>query len=148
MNTLKLFRKGVAIEMIRTFQVKSSGRTDFIDITQSVEEAVQKSGVKEGVCLIFTPHTTAAITINENADPSVTQDILMMLNKIIPFEDRYHHLEGNSAAHIKSSLIGCSKTVFVESGKIVLGTWQGIFFCEFDGPRSRKVYVKVVKEEG
>ena len=134
--------------MIRTFQVKSSGRTDLIDITHSVEEAVKASGVKEGVCFIFTPHTTAAVTINENADPSVTQDILMMLNKIIPFEDRYRHLEGNSSAHIKSSLIGCSQTVFVESGKMVLGTWQGIFFCEFDGPRSRKVYVKVVREEG
>jgi len=134
--------------MIRTFQVKSSGRTDLIDITHSVEEAVKASGVKEGVCFIFTPHTTAAVTINENADPSVTQDILMMLNKIIPFEDRYRHLEGNSSAHIKSSLIGCSQTVFVESGKMVLGTWQGIFFCEFDGPRSRKVYVKVVRDEG
>ena len=134
--------------MIRTFQLKSSGRTDLIDITHSVEEAVEASGVKDGVCYIFIPHTTAAVTINENADPSVIQDILMMLNKVIPFEGRYHHIEGNSAAHIKSSLIGCSKTVFVESGKIVLGTWQGIFFCEFDGPRSRKVYVKVVKGEG
>ena len=134
--------------MIQTFQVKSSGRTQFIDITHSVEEAVQKSGVKEGVCFIFTPHTTAAVTINENADPSVTQDIQRMLNEIVPYEGSYQHLEGNSSAHIKSSLIGCSKTVFVESGKLVLGTWQGIFFCEFDGPRTRKVYVKVVKEEG
>ena len=134
--------------MIQTFQVKSSGRTQFIDITHSVEEAVQKSEVKEGVCFIFTPHTTAAVTINENADPSVTQDIQRMLNEIVPYEGSYQHLEGNSSAHIKSSLIGCSKTVFVESGKLVLGTWQGIFLCEFDGPRTRKVYVKVVKEEG
>ena len=134
--------------MIQTFQVKSSRRTDFIDITHSVQEIIQKSGVGEGVCYIFIPHTTAAVTINENADPSVTQDIMMMLNKLIPFEDDYRHLEGNSPAHIKSSLMGCSKTVFVGSGKLVLGTWQGIFFCEFDGPRSRKVYVKVVKEEG
>jgi secondary thiamine-phosphate synthase enzyme len=134
--------------MIQTFQVKSSRRTDFIDITHSVQEIIQKSGVGEGVCYIFIPHTTAAVTINENADPSVTQDIMMMLNKLIPSEDDYRHLEGNSPAHIKSSLMGCSKTVLVESGKLVLGTWQGIFFCEFDGPRSRKVYVKVVKEEG
>jgi len=104
--------------------------------------------VGEGICHLFIPHTTAAVTINENADPSVTRDILMMLNKLIPSEDDYRHLEGNSPAHIKSSLLGCSETVFVESGKLVLGTWQGIFFCEFDGPRSRKVYVKVVKEEG
>ena len=134
--------------MIQTFQVKSSRRTDFIDITHSVQEIIRKSGVGEGVCYIFIPHTTAAVTINENADPSVTQDIMMMLNKLIPSEDDYRHLEGNSPAHIKSSLMGCSKTVLVESGKLVLGTWQGIFFCEFDGPRSRKVYVKVMKEEG
>lgn len=134
--------------MIQTFQVRSSGRTQFIDITHPVEEAVQKSGVQEGVCFVFTPHTTAAVTINENADPSVTQDILTMVNKIVPYEGPYQHLEGNSSAHIKSSLMGCSKTVFVESGGLVLGAWQGIFFCEFDGPRSRKVYVKVVREEG
>ena len=134
--------------MIQTVQVKSSRRTDFIDITHSVQEVIQKSGVGEGVCHLFIPHTTAAVTINENADPSVTRDILVMLNKLIPSEDDYRHLEGNSPAHIKSSLLGCSETVLVESGKLVLGTWQGIFFCEFDGPRSRKVYVKVVKEEG
>jgi secondary thiamine-phosphate synthase enzyme len=134
--------------MIQTFQVKRSRRTDFLDITHSVQEVIQKSGVGEGVCHIFIPHTTAAVTINENADPSVTQDIMMILNKLIPSEDDYLHLEGNSPAHIKSSLMGCSKTVFVESGKLVLGTWQGIFFCEFDGPRSRKVYVKVVRDEG
>jgi secondary thiamine-phosphate synthase enzyme len=134
--------------MIQTVQVKSSRRTDFIDITHSVREVTRKSGVSEGICLIFVPHTTAAVTINENADPSVTRDILIMLNKLIPSEDDYRHLEGNSPAHIKSSLLGCSETVLVESGKLVLGTWQGIFFCEFDGPRSRKVYVKVVKEEG
>ena len=134
--------------MIQTFQVKSSRRTDFIDITHSVQEVIQKSGVGEGVCHIFIPHTTAAVTINENADPSVTQDIMMVLNKLIPSEDDYRHLEGNSPAHIKSSLMGCSKTVLVESGKLVLGTWQGIFFCEFDGPRSRKVHVKVVRDEG
>ncbi len=134
--------------MIQTFQVKSSRRIEFIDITSSVQGSVQKSGVSEGICCVFVPHTTAAVTINENADPSVTQDILMMMDKIVPFEGGYHHLEGNSPAHIKSSLLGCSKTIFVESGRLVLGTWQGIFFCEFDGPRSRKVFVKVLKEEG
>jgi secondary thiamine-phosphate synthase enzyme len=134
--------------MFETFQVKTSAKTDFIDITRSVEEAIGKLGMKDGICFVFVPHTTAAITINENADPSVSRDIVMELNKIVPFQDRYQHLEGNSAAHIKASLVGPSQTVFVESGKLVLGTWQGIFFCEFDGPRSRKVYVKAMKTEG
>ncbi len=116
-------------------------------MTRSVQGAVQKSGVKEGVCYIYVPHTTAGITINENADPGVVEDILMQLNKIVPFQDRYRHMEGNSAAHIKASLVGFSQVVFVETGKLVLGTWQGIFFCEFDGPRNRQVYVKVVRSE-
>ncbi len=132
--------------MTQAFSVKSSKQTELIDITRPVQEAVQRAGVKEGLCVIFTPHTTAAVTINENADPSVPRDILMELNKIVPFEDRYQHTEGNSAAHIKSSLIGCSETLFIESGKLLLGTWQGIFFCEFDGPRNRQVYVKVIAE--
>jgi secondary thiamine-phosphate synthase enzyme len=134
--------------MIQTFQVKTSRRTDLVDITRSVQEAVRKSGVKEGVCFVFVPHTTAAVTINENADPSVLEDIKMSLDKIVPFEGPYRHLEGNSPAHIRSSLIGCSQTVLVESGKLVLGTWQGILFCEFDGPRARKVYVRVASDEG
>jgi len=138
----------VEVEMIQTFQVKTSKRTEFIDITRSVQEAVKKTGMEEGICFIFIPHTTAAVTINENADPSVSQDIIMELNKVVPFQDRYQHLEGNSPAHIKASLIGCSQTVFVESGKLALGTWQGIFFCEFDGPRNRKVYVKVISGNG
>jgi secondary thiamine-phosphate synthase enzyme len=116
-----------------------------VDITRSVQEAVRKIGLEDGVCIVFIPHTSAAVTINENADPSVVHDIVMELNKIIPFEDHYRHSEGNSPAHIKASLMGCSEIVFVESGKLVLGTWQGIFFCEFDGPRNRKVHVKVVK---
>lgn len=134
--------------MVETFQVKTSAKTDFIDITRSVQEAIQKLEIKDGICFVFVPHTTAAITINENADPSVPRDIMMELNKIIPFQDRYQHSEGNSAAHIKASLLGPSQALFVESGKLVLGTWQGIFFCEFDGPRNRKVYVKAVKTEG
>jgi len=133
--------------MIQTFQVRTSKKTEFIDITRSVQEVVKRTGVEEGICFIFIPHTTAAITINENADPSVSQDILMELDKLVPFQDRYQHIEGNSPSHIKASLIGCSQTVLVESGKLALGTWQGIFFCEFDGPRSRKVHVKMMKAE-
>ena len=133
--------------MLHTFQVKTSKQNEFVDITGSVQEAAQKTGVEDGVCIIYVPHTTAAITINENADPSVPRDIVMELSKIVPLEDQYHHLEGNSAAHIKASLLGCSQTVLIESGKLALGTWQGIFFCEFDGPRNRKVYVKVMKGE-
>ena len=131
--------------MTQTFSVRSSKQTELIDITRPDQEVVQKAGVKDGLCVIFTSHTTAAVTINENADPSVPRDILMELNKIVPFEDRYQHTEGNSSAHIKSSLVGCSQTLFIESGRLLLGTWQGIFFCEFDGPRNRQVYVKVVK---
>jgi secondary thiamine-phosphate synthase enzyme len=130
--------------MIQTFQIKTSKRTELIDITSSVQEVVRETGINEGTCIIFIPHTTAGVTINENADPSVAQDILMELNKIIPLENQYRHMEGNSPAHIKASLLGCSQVVFVESGKLLLGTWQGIFFCEFDGPRNRKVYVKVI----
>ncbi len=132
--------------MIQTFSVKSAKQTELIDITKPVADIVQRAGVKEGLCLLYVPHTTAAITINENADPSVPRDILMELNKMVPFEDRYQHTEGNSAAHIKSSLMGCSQTLIIESGKLLLGTWQGIFFCEFDGPRNRQVYVKVVED--
>ena len=130
--------------MMQIFEVRTSIQTEFIDITHSVQDAVKKTGVKDGICIVFIPHTTAAVTINENADPSVIHDILMELNKIVPFKDQYHHMEGNSPAHIKTSLVGCSEIVFVESGRLALGTWQGIFFCEFDGPRNRKVHVKVV----
>ena len=138
------FKKEAARQMLEKLQVKTSARTELVEMTGSIQGAVQRTGVKDGVCFIFVPHTTAGVTINENADPSVPRDVLMELNKMVPFEDRYQHMEGNSAAHIKASLIGFSQTVFVESGRLVLGTWQGIFFCEFDGPRSREVYVKVV----
>jgi secondary thiamine-phosphate synthase enzyme len=131
--------------MIQMFQVRTSTQTEFIDITRSVQEAVKKTGVEDGICIIFIPHTTAAVTINENADPSVVQDMVTELNKIVPFKNQYRHMEGNSPAHIKASLVGCSQLVFVESGKLALGAWQGIFFCEFDGPRNRKVHVKVMK---
>ncbi len=132
------------MKMFETFQLKSSSKIEFIDITRSVAEIVRKAGVAEGICFIFVPHTTAAVTINENADPSVSRDMIMELNKIVPSQDRYRHLEGNSPAHIKASLMGPSQTVFLQSGELVLGTWQGIFFCEFDGPRNRQVYVKVM----
>ncbi|MEJ2049258.1 MAG: secondary thiamine-phosphate synthase enzyme YjbQ [Calditrichota bacterium] len=130
--------------MMVKLDVKTNSQTQFIDITQEIQQAVGKSGIKSGTCHIFIPHTTAGVTINENADPSVTRDILMELNKVIPFDDSYHHMEGNSAAHIKSSLVGCSIYVIIDSGQIQLGTWQGIYFCEFDGPRSRRVWVKVI----
>ena len=125
------------------FSVKSRSRTELIDVTDKVQEAVAKSGVPDGICVVYVPHTTAAVTVNENADPSVGRDILEELNKIVPFDDNYSHMEGNSAAHIKSSVVGCSETLLVEGGRLALGTWQGIFFCEFDGPRSRRVHVSV-----
>ncbi len=134
------------LKMIQVISIKSSKQIEFIDITHRVQEVVVKTGVKEGICVIFVPHTTAGVTINENADPSVIQDIIMELNKIVPFKDSYLHREGNSPAHIKSSLVGCNLNVMIESGRLSLGTWQGIFFCEFDGPRSRKVHVKVIPD--
>jgi secondary thiamine-phosphate synthase enzyme len=132
--------------MMQTFQVRTLAQTEFVDVTRSVQEAVRQTGAGDGICIIFIPHTTAAVTINEHADPSVAQDMIMELNKIVPFKDHYRHTEGNSPSHIKASLFGCSQIVFVESGKLVLGTWQGIFFCEFDGPRDRKVHVKVISD--
>lgn len=132
--------------MIETLDVRTHSTTEFIDITNQVQQIVRKSGVQQGICYLFVPHTTAGITINENADPSVQKDMLMEINKVIPFQDNYSHLEGNSAAHIKSSLVGNSLFVLVEGASLVLGTWQGIYFCEFDGARRRKVYVKIVKD--
>lgn len=118
-----------------------------INLDRQVQQAVSESDVKSGHCTIFVPHTTAAVTINENADPDVRRDIVAELNKVIPFQDEYHHAEGNSAAHIKSSLVGASETVIVDGGRLALGTWQSIFFCEFDGPRQRRVWIKVVGEK-
>lgn len=130
--------------MIVEFLVTSRKQTQFIDITEQVSRAVTKSGVAKGLCVVFTPHTTAAITINENADPDVTRDMIMALGKIVPESDPdYRHGEGNSAAHIKSSLFGCDQTIMVKDNALLLGVWQGVYFCEFDGPRSRKVYVRV-----
>jgi secondary thiamine-phosphate synthase enzyme len=121
--------------------VKTSKRNEIIDITSIVEDAVAKSKVKVGICTVFCPHTTAALTINENADPNVKHDILAKLSRMIPEHENYSNSEGNSDAHIKASLVGNSVSVIVEDGKLMLGTWQGIMFCEFDGPRSRNVYI-------
>jgi len=130
--------------MIKRFSVSTRSRTEMMNIDNLVRQALQESGVETGICHVFIPHTTAGVTINENADPNVVGDILMELNKVIPFQDKYSHLEGNAAAHIKSSLVGCSQTIPVEGGQLDLGTWQSIFFCEFDGPRQRKVLVQVI----
>ena len=127
--------------------VKTRERTQLIDITSDINKIIQKSGTDQGLCMIFVPHTTAAVTINESADPSVKSDILMILNQIIPWEANYRDLEGNSPAHIKSTLVGSSELIAIENRRLVLGTWQGIFFCEFDGPRTRKVDVRIVAEE-
>ncbi len=123
--------------------VKSLSRTQFIDITSHVNDKIRKAGIETGLCMLFIPHTTAAITINESADPNVKKDIEMALDKLAPWDDGYRHMEGNSAAHIKSTLVGASELVAIENSQIVLGTWQGIFFCEFDGPRTRKVHLKM-----
>jgi len=128
--------------MIATITVSTRDRSEMIDITAEVIEQLEKTGLEQGVCYLYVPHTTAAITINEGADPNVAIDIQTMLNKLVPWENAYRHLEGNAAAHIKSSLVGNSVMVLVESGRLKLGTWQAIFFCEFDGPRTRKVYIK------
>ncbi|MDA8100319.1 MAG: secondary thiamine-phosphate synthase enzyme YjbQ [Nitrospiraceae bacterium] len=132
--------------MIKQFRVKTNTRTELVDITQAVQRMVAESGIRSGVCYVFVPHTTAGVTINENTDPNVGRDILKELNKVIPFDDNYGHNEGNSAAHIKSTLVGMSKSILVEEGRLALGTWQAIFFCEFDGPRERRVMVKVMKD--
>ncbi len=125
--------------------VKTKSRTDLIDITSDVQNTVRSSGIADGLCLLYVPHTTAAITINESADPSVKDDILMILNEIVPWEAKYRHLEGNSPAHVKSTLVGASELVAIENGRLVLGTWQGIFFCEFDGPRTRKLHINIMQ---
>lgn len=131
--------------MIKYINVKSRSRTEFIDITGKVQELIKEAGTESGICYIYTPHTTAGITINEGADPSVQQDIQNTLNRLIPFEADYQHREGNSDAHIKSALIGISKTVFIDEGRLLLGTWQAIYFCEFDGPCHRRVAIKIIK---
>ena len=123
-------------------QVKTGSKTELIDITADIESRLRSEGIDEGLCFLFVPHTTAAVTINEHADPSVRSDIVMVLNKIVPWKEAYRHLEGNSPAHIKASIIGASEIVAVDQGRLQLGTWQGVFFCEFDGPRTRKIHIR------
>jgi secondary thiamine-phosphate synthase enzyme len=126
---------------IKTFQ-----RVEFLDITNEVENLVKKSEIEEGICVLFVPHTTAALTINENSDPSVKNDIRLKINKMIPYEEQYSHSEGNSDAHIKTSLFGPSLNLIISRGKLALGVWQGIYFCEFDGPRNRNLYLKFIAD--
>jgi len=128
------------------FSVKSSARSQMIDITNLIQEQIDKVNIVEGLLMVFIPHTTAAVTINENADPSVPVDLDTILDRIIPWKGGYRHLEGNSAAHAKASLFGASELVAIENGRLVLGTWQSIFFCEFDGPRTRKVFIRFISE--
>ena len=126
-----------------TLRVATGKPIEFINTTQRIKRIVQESGIQEGICTVYVPHTTCGITINEAADPDVERDILKELGKIIPLHDEYLHAEGNSAAHIKTSLMGSSSSIPISDGRLLLGTWQGIFLCEFDGPRNRKVYVQI-----
>lgn len=126
-----------------TLELESDRQSQFIDLTGQVRRIVTASGIKDGSCLVYIPHTTAGVTINEGADPSVVADIITALNSLVPWQNNYRHLEGNSAAHIKASLMGSSQIIPIRSGKLALGTWQAIFVCEFDGPRRRKVIVTV-----
>ena len=134
--------------MIETISVKTSAHSEFVDITSRNQINCKKvNAVTNGLAIVYIPHTTAGITINEHADPSVAADMLKTLDQIVPWNNNYHHAEGNSAAHIKASMMGSSVRVIIQDGSLVLGTWQGIFFCEFDGPRSRKAVVKIMSSE-
>jgi len=130
----------------KTVSVRSSKGIEFIDITHEVRQYVREKGVDSGIVLVYTPHTTAGITINENADPAVTTDIEAFLKQKIPHESYFRHMEGNSPAHIMSSYFSASETLIINDGELVLGTWQGIYFCEFDGPRTRKVHLKIIED--
>ena len=130
---------------MRTFSVSTSERVDLVEITSTVAQEVAKSGVGTGTVTIYVPHTTCGVTINESADPDVARDIKMHLAKLVPQDGGFKHYEGNSDSHIKTSMIGSSENILIEDGKLILGTWQGIFLCDFDGPRTRKVYMKIVE---
>ncbi len=129
---------------METLELKTKSRNEFVDLTREINQVVKKSGVQEGFCLVYVPHTTAGVTINEGADPDVVKDILKHLEEMVPAGKRFLHAEGNSDAHIKSSLVGASQFIPITGGKLALGTWQAVFFCEFDGPRTRNVLVQVV----
>jgi secondary thiamine-phosphate synthase enzyme len=128
--------------------VKTARRTHLVDITRDVARAVSESGVRNGVCHLYVPHTTAAITINEGDDPDVARDIEAALDRLVPRQGDYKHYEGNADSHVKSTLVGVSQTIPIEGGRLLLGRWQGIFFCEFDGPRQREVHIKIVPDTG
>lgn len=130
--------------MLQKFKVQTKARNVMVDVTADVQRAVERAGVRSGLACIFTPHTTAAVTVNEHDDPDVARDISVTLEKMVPQKGDYRHYEGNSDSHIKSSLTGCSQTVIIDEGRLQLGTWQGVFFCEFDGPRQREVWVKII----
>jgi secondary thiamine-phosphate synthase enzyme len=131
--------------MIKELEIKTSRRNEMEDITDRIQALISESKIASGVCVIYCPHTTAGVTINENADPSVKRDLLEFFEKNIPRSADYHHTEGNADAHIKASLIGSSKSILFDKGKLLLGTWQGIFFCEFDGPRARRLWLKLIQ---
>jgi secondary thiamine-phosphate synthase enzyme len=133
--------------LIHRVDIKTGSRVEFQDVTARVRDAIRGSGVKSGICHVFVPHTTAGVIVNEHADPSVVEDIAAQLDTMVPQHRNYRHMEGNSPAHIKASLTGDSETMFIEDGDLVLGTWQGVFFCEFDGPRSRHMLIKVVPDK-
>lgn len=130
--------------MLHKFDIRTDLRTQMIDISPRIKDIVVNDGIKNGIVVIHIPHTTAAVTINENADPDVQSDMTRFMDELIPCRNWFRHMEGNSDSHIKSSLFGCDQTIIIENGKMLLGNWQGIYFCEFDGPRTRKVFVKVV----
>jgi len=131
---------------MHTLTVKTTAPFEMIDITGRISEILRKEKIRDGICHIFVAHTTAAVTINENADPDVPKDMIAILDRLVPLRGGYRHGEGNAAAHAKASLLGASEAVLVENGRLVLGTWQGIFFCEFDGPRTRKVFVTTIAD--
>jgi secondary thiamine-phosphate synthase enzyme len=129
---------------MKEISLETHSRVEMIDITAAVQKAIGEEKIEEGICLVYAPHTTAAVTINENADPDVPRDILAALDRAVPLSANYRHAEGNSAAHVKFSLVGASELVIIENGRLILGTWQSIFFCEFDGPRTRKCIIKFI----
>ncbi|WP_400209013.1 secondary thiamine-phosphate synthase enzyme YjbQ [Candidatus Methanomassiliicoccus intestinalis] len=130
---------------LQEFKLRTTAKEELIDITAQIAQMLKDEGIQEGFCLIHVPHTTAAVTVNENADPDVQHDLLLGLDRAFPDRGEFRHAEGNSAAHLKSSCLGCTQTLVITEGKLLLGTWQGIYFCEFDGPRSRKFYVKMIE---
>ena len=128
---------------MREFTLQTNSHTEFVNIDSRIQEIIDAQGVAEGICHVFIPHTTAAVTVNENADPDVRSDMEIILDRVVPWTGGYAHAEGNSASHVKASMMGFAETLFIRNGRLALGTWQSVYFCEFDGPRRRKVWVRV-----